>query len=241
MINVTNAGDLRAAYLQTFDSFSLVPSDIVESSEGRVNARYARELLATLVQAKLVGIEDVNGEGDVWQVIDPGTYDNATREEAEARIDAWLGGTKSAEVQTPKSHTSSSGGSRLKVKNESGTCRCGCGEPTKSNYRPGHDARHAGMIGRAIAAGEGADRITELPSPALQAKARRIAELAVEKTEKKDKEIEEPITTHEHGIVKVGKTEYIAERDSDGTVFYLLLSGDKKIASKTAAKSFTVG
>lgn len=27
-----------------------------------------------------------------------------------------------------------------------GTCRCGCGEATARNYRPGHDARHVGQL-----------------------------------------------------------------------------------------------
>lgn len=34
-------------------------------------------------------------------------------------------------------------------------CRCGCGQPTirdEADYRPGHDARHAGQVGRSLVA-----------------------------------------------------------------------------------------
>lgn len=60
-------------------------------------------------------------------------------------------------------------------------CTCGCGEPTTRRYRPGHDARHAGRVGRALAgeAGLTADQsqrmLGELPSEALRAKALKIA------------------------------------------------------------------
>lgn len=55
-------------------------------------------------------------------------------------------------------------------------CRCGCGEQVGRGalYRPGHDARHASRVGRAmIAAGaEDPGLLAELPSDALRAKAR---------------------------------------------------------------------
>lgn len=58
-------------------------------------------------------------------------------------------------------------------------CGCGCGAMANigRQYRPGHDARHAGQVGRIIAENaeitpeqEGA-LIASLPTPALQAKA----------------------------------------------------------------------
>ena len=60
------------------------------------------------------------------------------------------------------------------------TCTCGCGEqisPTAA-YRPGHDARHAGFVARAIAADpkEAKTLLLALPSPALRAKAQRAAD-----------------------------------------------------------------
>lgn len=52
------------------------------------------------------------------------------------------------------------------------TCRCGCNQQVAARrlYRPGHDARHAGVAARA-----GADAIAQLPTPALQAKATALA------------------------------------------------------------------
>lgn len=63
-------------------------------------------------------------------------------------------------------------------------CNCGCGEATqsaKSLYRPGHDARHAGLVARDLFASstEGYERqhaLEDLGSDALRAKALKIAE-----------------------------------------------------------------
>jgi len=53
-----------------------------------------------------------------------------------------------------------------------GTCKCGCGEPTPRNYRPGHDARHVGQLARAVAAGTTDKRaaLKALPTEPLKAK-----------------------------------------------------------------------
>jgi hypothetical protein len=54
------------------------------------------------------------------------------------------------------------------------TCLCGCGQIGRgSSYRPGHDARHASRIGRAMAAAgeEDPELLAQLPSDALRAKA----------------------------------------------------------------------
>lgn len=59
-------------------------------------------------------------------------------------------------------------------------CKCDCGEviTTKASYRPGHDARHAGIVARAIADDPKQTKalLSTLPSAALQAKATRAAE-----------------------------------------------------------------
>lgn len=63
-------------------------------------------------------------------------------------------------------------------------CGCGCGETAAAGrtYRPGHDARHAGQVGRWMAANPEAPdaeidaELAKLPTPALQAKARKFAE-----------------------------------------------------------------
>lgn len=57
-------------------------------------------------------------------------------------------------------------------------CGCGCGTEAKPGrlYLPGHDARHAGQVGRALAAkAPGAEDAALALPPALQAKARAFA------------------------------------------------------------------
>ncbi len=56
------------------------------------------------------------------------------------------------------------------------SCSCGCGQnvaSTTARYRPGHDARHAAAVGRALIAAGHLDSalLDALPSPALRAKA----------------------------------------------------------------------
>lgn len=73
-------------------------------------------------------------------------------------------------------------------------CNCGCGEATSSSktaYKPGHDARHAGSVARDLAAfwidggeGVGHSMLDELP-PKLQAKATAQAKRLVERVAEK--------------------------------------------------------
>lgn len=73
----------------------------------------------------------------------------------------------------------------VKAKVERPACRCGCGETTSGgSYRPGHDARHAGKVGRAIAAGGDPVSLTAaLPTEALVKKALGFAERMASKPE----------------------------------------------------------
>lgn len=102
-------------------------------------------------------------------------------------------------------------------------CACNCGQPvtSRSTYRPGHDARHAGQVARdavqAFRDGQGAvDSIefyTELQSrPALVAKARRMALGIVAKAEgKKAAKTGRSTPAQEMtGEVKVGRWTYPA-------------------------------
>jgi hypothetical protein len=66
------------------------------------------------------------------------------------------------------------------VAEASARCRCGCGEATSGRralYRPGHDARHAGQIARAILADpdQRDALLAALPSAALRDKAASLA------------------------------------------------------------------
>lgn len=242
------AKDLRTAYLLAFDSFATDPREVAGMIGQHDNIRYARELLGVLTSAGFTAVENVNDEGDVWQVVNPGTYDTHSRDDAEAVIDAWLA-SKAAVAPEPEKPSTGGGTSTSKpesVTAEGSPCLCGCGEATgkKSNYRPGHDARHAGQVGRAIAAEFGTpgfDRrelLKALPSEALRDKAEAIAEKATAKANKgaasSVKPDAEPKT--EEGTITVGKDEVAAIR-TDGVVTRV----DGKSVSKTAASTFTVG
>jgi hypothetical protein len=70
-------------------------------------------------------------------------------------------------------------------------CGCGCGVPTvtaKATFLSGHDARHAGALGRALVANPADEAaLTRLASltPALQAKVARFIETANRKEAEK--------------------------------------------------------
>lgn len=249
MIDINNAADLRTVYLQTYDGFAITPSDVRDQNK-HINLRYARELLGVLVHGGLVTVGE-GDEGDVWQTF-PDTYDTMSREEAEARIDGWLG------VQAPPSQEPGSSTSTSRTKLTSAVmgphpCNCGCGETitTRAMYRPGHDARHAGAVGRQIAQDGDESALDALPSENLRSKALRVAHNAMTKGAKaKPEPVRDEDTVDAgddgtanvvHGVVKVGKTEYIAVKYTlSGDVDYF--KGDETLkASKTAAKTFQEG
>lgn len=67
-------------------------------------------------------------------------------------------------------------------------CGCGCGVQTPRRFRPGHDARLAGVVGRALAAGQttpkearaalGSDRLFEKAQGIAKASNARVAKKA---------------------------------------------------------------
>lgn len=68
-------------------------------------------------------------------------------------------------------------------------CGCGCGETANPGrlYRPGHDARHAGQVGRALVAkAPGAEEAAASLPTALEAKARAFAANAAKKEAAKE-------------------------------------------------------
>lgn len=80
---------------------------------------------------------------------------------------------KATKADKPKAQPVKVTTETVKTKAERPACLCGCGDTTSGgSYRPGHDARHAGQVGRAIAAGGDADTLVKaLPTDALRAKA----------------------------------------------------------------------
>lgn len=247
MTTIENLDDLRTTYTQVFDDFAVVPSDIVKKG---VNVKYARQMLATLVELGVV-VESEGEEGAVWQTF-PDTYDDIDQTEALARFDKAVAEIKPVEeakpAKAPKPKTMSD-------------CLCGCGEKSQNHYRPGHDARHAGVVGREIAANyatKGFDRRTllaDLPSEALVAKAEAIAEKAIEKVEAKAKREADRATAKaekeaakaetakpdfELGVVTVNKKERIGRRFNDGRVEWQDDKDQWREASKTASGTFVL-
>jgi hypothetical protein len=224
--------DLREVYMLAFDQFAITPSDINIYTTDRINTRYARELLGVLVHEGLLVVSDVNGEEDVWQVAQPGTHDEVSEEEASTFIDKWLAEripTANPAASTPTA-TSPQKSTPKAVKNPTGKCRCGCDENVaKSNYRPGHDARHAGQVARAIAENGGDWVLLDaLPSEALRQKARDMAGRLLAKAAAKTKTDTPPIVK-----AKVGRATYegIVE---DGVFHYVDSKNNEKQSTKFA-------
>lgn len=212
------AQDLRTAYLLAFDNFSTEPVEVGNAVNG--NSRYGRELLATLVHGGILCTTLVNNAEQVWQCLE--TYDSVDRAAAEATIDAFLA-TFEDEAPAPKP----------KAPTSLLACKCGCGELANKDrdYRPGHDARHAGNIGRAMAAEFAlghADKaealVLQLPSAALRAKARGVALKAAEGKTRRPKAAPKAARTKVAkdvrvlGTVKAGRWTYPAMMDAKGGV-----------------------
>lgn len=76
-------------------------------------------------------------------------------------------------------------------------CLCGCGGSTGRNYQPGHDARHAAQVGRALASErdlpepQREEILQRLPSDALRAKALAIASGAAARAPQSAESIED--------------------------------------------------
>lgn len=187
---------LRDTYLLAFDSFSTDPIEVADRLG--IKSRYARELLGVLVSHRLLAISDVNGEYDVWQVIEPGTYDSHTRDDAVAHIDNWLAtftqedNMPATATKTRKPATKKATATKPKDTNPADLplCKCGCETPVgsrKTSYRPGHDARHAGQVGRKFIEQGKADPklLATLPSEKLQAKALRMLQVSDDKQDAK--------------------------------------------------------
>jgi hypothetical protein len=254
-MTITNNTELRDVYLHVFDAFATDPHTVVEEVDGVTNVRFARELLGTLVTAGLVAITEGVEGNDVWQTC-PDTYDSMTREEAESKIDNWLNDTDEDNTMITKPETKTR---PAKAKDQTfHACYCGCGAnvPSTSFYRPGHDARHAGVVGRKAAEeilSTGgvqvdlkidSDRFADLPSASLVQKAVGIANRAMDKETSKVQRAAERAAAKEAkfenlgGTITVSKKERKARKNADGTVEYLDHKDEWKVASKTAASTF---
>lgn len=100
-------------------------------------------------------------------------------------------------------------------------CQCGCGESTSSSktaYKPGHDARHAGSVARDLAAfwidgGEGANHsmLDELASPLLRSKAEAMAKRLVQRVAEKSQTAERKLAKKTAKANKPAKSAKVAE------------------------------
>jgi hypothetical protein len=130
-------------------------------------------------------------------------------------------------------------------------CNCGCGEATsssKTQYKPGHDARHAGSVARDLAAfwingGEGTKHsmLDELPSPKLQAKATAMAKRIVEQVaEKAAKAARKPATkkastaADKKAAAKLDQTE--GSKRAEAFIDGMQEAADTKLAEIVAAE-----
>lgn len=202
--------DLKAVFTHVFNSFATDPVEIADNVDGIKSSRHSRELLGVLQQVGLVGEYDVNGEGLVWQVTNPGTYDTHTLADAIVTFDATFSQAPANEATVtthpaPKengkmSATTTEKPARTKPDTNPADlplCRCGCGSPVgrKSFFKPGHDARMAGNVARDIAAGGDREALLDtLPSDALRRKSAEMADRLLSKKsadrEKADAKIE---------------------------------------------------
>ncbi len=220
-----------------FDNFSTEPVEVGNAVHS--NSRYGRELLAVLVnKAGLMCTTRVNMTDEVWQCND--TYDSTTREQALDTIDAWL--AANLETSTPDKAlktTSKRTGSATKT-NPAGlpNCFCGCGEVTNRNrnYRPGHDARHAGSIARKIQAGGSRELLAELPTDALRVKASAMAARLAQGKPSKARKAAPAVETAVAGTLKVGRWTYPAV-SYEGRVTYDTKT-ERKVANPKQALRF---
>jgi hypothetical protein len=195
-IQQTMAKDLRNVYLTTYNTGTVDVGDIVDKCH--VNSRYARELLGVLEHADLLVKPDENGSE--WTYSVDFFQDKADNEDsAQEVIDGWLNehglAPRTPSTATPPPKDKPATPRTPKSKSPTGTCLCGCGSPTRSNFAPGHDARMAGQVARTIA--EQAIRedldprdvndnftslLMRLPSDPLRDKALTMAQRIVDRT-----------------------------------------------------------
>lgn len=222
-LNLTETGQhLRDAYLHVVDYTATNPTDMAEEMD--INVRYARELMATLKAGGLLTIDTVDGE-DIWQPSE-GHPEDLDPDLAQSIIDEWL--VKNGQIEDDDPEPEPEPTSKTKAKPapkpkpqanpaDLPLCKCGCGTPVgrKSNYKPGHDARHAGNVARQIAdnPGERDMLLATLPSDKLRVKARDMADRLLAKdasgsTSGRKSATKRIVVEETLGQVKRGKTWY---------------------------------
>lgn len=232
--------DLATAFTFIANREATLPSDLAE--EFGHNMRYSREILGTLMQAKLVVLDTSTDLDFYTNVKMTGSPEQMFNKAFKVQADKKVKAKDDKPVKTPKAPASK----------DYHPCGCGCGEnvPPKSAYRPGHDARHAGAVGRSVAAdypnvlgdaglkGE-IEKFISPDRPLLVAKATKVAHTAWAKAAAK-KRHPSGASAPTEGIAKVGKNEVPARQFSDGSV-EVMKDGEWAKASAAATKTFQEG
>lgn len=250
--------DLKAVFLAVHDSSITTTIPEVAVTTG-LKRQYVKELIGVLENLTdeddeaLVIVnaepgENGNDEPHTWYQTGK-TTDRESNEDAALRFDRVIANVGEA-PRTPLNATNPA---------DLPGCRCGCGRPVndrKRNYLPGHDARHAGQVGKAIAeldppSDKYEAMLAVLPTDALRRKASDIADRRLRKAASKTaptraklakigKEIEEiEKVQFISGEVKVGRWKYPAERNmTSGAVTYRKKDGKIEVASDRIASTF---
>jgi len=177
-----------ASLFSTLLTSDLGVSDLADKL-GHENTRYTRELLGMLMGADLAIVFE-SPDGDLYTAKSWDEDDQAWAAFNDRYPEPAVAPAKSSAPQTPRDATLPDGapapaeGKRGKTPTP---CLCGCGDLTASNYRPGHDARHAGQIAKRMASEFERDPINmvllaALPSEKLQEKALKMATRLIDKT-----------------------------------------------------------
>jgi hypothetical protein len=261
--------DLRKVYLAIHES--AITTDIPEvATKLGLKRNYVKEL---------VGILETHAdrEGDAFVIVnaEPGeagndsphvwyqtsnTWDQHTADEAEHWFDIHFpeqSQSTQPKASAPRSPRNATNPADLPE------CRCGCkGICNRGrNYKPGHDARHAGQVARAMAAFPGpanedkrAAMLDVLPTDALRWKAASMADRLIAKGERTDQVVRkavnrkvdreqriEPVQFAE-GEVKIGRWTYPALKNmTSGAVIYAKKGQDQpaEVATDKIAATFT--
>lgn len=264
--------DLRAVYLAIHAS--AITTDIPEvAAELKLKRQYVKELVGVLethsdrdgnafVVVNAEPGESGNDSAHVWYQTFY-TWDSRTVDEMEHWFDLHFPALVDPEhvkaikdmVPAPQTPQNATNPADLPL------CRCGCKVPVNArnrNYLPGHDARHAGQVGKAIAEQDpDSDKretmLAVLPTDALRRKASDIADRRLQKAAaktqstrsqqrkagKSEAEIEK--VQDIDGTVKVGRYELRAVQNSkSGAVVYFTKDDKANVASERIAKTFKV-
>lgn len=263
-IDPNQHAELRSVYLAIYNS--AITTDIPEVAvQTGLKPRYVKELIGILETHA-----DSNGDAFVVVNAEPGeagndsphvwyqtsnTVDQHSTEQAEDWFDRHFPKIElpdpsktQTKASTPRSPRNATNPADLPV------CLCGCkGICNRGrNYKPGHDARHAGQVARQMAATsdpEARDRLKDaLPTDALKWKAATMADRLLAKgsapedrspAKPKAAPVEKVVDVD--GTVKVGRYELRAVQNSkSGAVVYFTKDDKANVASDRIAKTFKV-